>query len=529
MELDLRQMLRIGRRWWWFLVLMPVIAGATAYIVSNQQTPQYSATVTIRINPPASSALDVNAVRLTQDLTETYRRLIVLRPVLEEVIDALQLPYDADELGKHTSASAIASTQLVLVSVTDPDPERAALIANTIASTFATQVTENTLGQIESTRSSLDVQIAALQTQVDGLDTQIDELDTAQNADDVAIQAELEDLRDQRARFQEQIADLVVQGESVSLGVASAQTQVTVSELAIAPKDPYAPKILLNTVLGTLAGLLVAVGIIALVHYLDNSVNEHTEVQELSGVPILATIRAIPDMKRGGHQVYTLASPHSPSAEAVRLLRANLEFASAGGGIATLAITSPGMSEGKSTVAANLAVVMAQTGLTTVLIDADLRRPTQHRIFSIPNETGLTRLITHPHESWRSAGTHVAVPNLTLIPSGTLPPNPADLLSLDRFANLLKTISQEVDIVIIDTPPILAVSDPLLVARNTDAALLVVRSGSTRKDALRHSAEALNQGNIRLLGVVLNVQKSRGETGYYAEYKAATPAKARSR
>ncbi|MEJ7900879.1 MAG: CpsD/CapB family tyrosine-protein kinase, partial [Thermomicrobiales bacterium] len=262
-------------------------------------------------------------------------------------------------------------------------------------------------------------------------------------------------------------------------------------------------------------GLLIAVGAVALLEYMDNSVKADSDYLDLASAPLLTTIGAIPNLRPGGNQVYVVSEPRSPSAEAIRMLRANLEFASAGKQIDTLAITSSSPGEGKSTVSANLAVVMAQAGLRTILIDADLRKPTLHKIYSIPNDKGLTRLLTHPDERWQDSATRVAVPNLWLIPSGPVPPNPADLLSIDAFPQLLTRIGAEADIIILDTPPVLAVSDPLVVARNTDAVLLVAKSGQTRRDALRHSAEALQKGNMRLLGIVLNQQRSKDGMGYY--------------
>lgn len=508
-------MLQVARRWWWLLVLLPLIAGSTAYALSDRQTPLYSATVMIRINPPASSALDINAVRLTQDLTETYRQLIVTRPVLDEVIETLGVSMDVEDLLRNTSASAISATQLVQISVSDSDPDQAALIANTIASTFASQVADNTLSQIQSTRGSVDEQIATIEPQVTALNSQIVELDNVDNSNNAAIQAELEDLRNQRARFQQQIADLEVQGEAVSVGVASAQTQVTVSAPAVAPDEPYAPNIVLLTALGVVAGFILAIGMLVVLQVSDNSVSDQADVQEHSGAAMLAGIETIDISRPGANPVYAVSNPHSPSAEAIRLLRTNLEFATAGKRFSTLTVTSAASAEGKSTVSANLAVVLAQAGLATVLIDADLRRPSQHIIFGIPNDDGLTRLLTQPDKDWRTTGRRVAVPNLTLIPSGPLPPNPSDLLSIDRFGELLWEIAQDVDMVIIDSPPILAVSDPLVIARQTDAALLIVHTGHSRKDALRQSAEALRQGNIRLIGVVLNRQKAKRRSGYY--------------
>jgi capsular exopolysaccharide synthesis family protein len=277
----------------------------------------------------------------------------------------------------------------------------------------------------------------------------------------------------------------------------------------------YAPRVAFNTVIGVFIGLLIAVGAVALLEYMDNSVKGDTDYATLAGTPLLTTIGALPNLRPGGNQVYVVSDPRSPSAEAIRLLRANLEFAAAGKKIKTLTVSSSGPGEGKSTTSANLAVVMAQAGLRTVLLDADLRKPSLHKIFGTTNDSGLTRLLTHPELRWQDAAIRVAVPNLSLIPSGPLPPNPSDLLSIDAFPALLARIAAEADIIVVDTPPVLAVSDPLVVGRHTDAILLVAKSGQTRRDALRHSAEALQQGNMRLLGIVLNQQKSKDGVGYY--------------
>jgi non-specific protein-tyrosine kinase len=412
----------------------------------------------------------------------------------------------------------VRDTQLIRVAVSDRDPDQAALIANTIASVFSRYVADESLRLIESTRASLDAQIADIQKQVEQLDSEISALDTESNRDNASVRTQIEDLRAQRSRLQQQIADLQVQGQSASLGIASAQTQVTLSAQAQPPSTPYAPRIAFSTTIGVLAGLAIAVGVIFLLQYMDNSVNAETDFQQLAGVPVLSTVAGQPSVKPGGNQVYTLADPRSSATEAIRLLRANLEFSFAGHAVKSVTITSANSGEGKSTVSANLAVVMAQAGLSTVLIDADLRKPTQHKIFGVANDVGLTTLLTHPEQQWRANSHRVATANLILMPCGPIPPNPSDLLSLDRFPQLLNELSQETDIIIVDTPPVLAVADPLVVARKTDACLLITRSGTTRLEAVRKVVESFRHGNVHLLGVVVNLQKLRSGGYYYYQY-----------
>ncbi len=497
------------------MLLAPIIAGATAFIVSDRQQPLYSTRVVLRINPPVTGTLDVNAVRLSQELGETYRSLITFNPVMDQTIASLELPYTADELRADVTASTIRDTQLVRVSVSNSDPDLAANIANTIGREFINYVNDIDANQYQVQVSSIEDRLAELEAERVTLRTELAELDVSGNEGNAEIQNRITEVEIALAQLDLLVESVQQQSEQVVGGVAATQVQVTVSDPATAPSTPYAPRVAFYTLLGAFVGLLIALGAVALLEYMDNSVKADSDYLGLTSAPLLTTIGAIPNLRPGGNQVYVVSEPRSLSAEAIRMLRANLEFASAGKQIDTLSITSSSPGEGKSTVSANLAVVMAQAGLRTILVDADLRKPTQHKIFSIPNDRGLTRLLTHPDERWQNSATRVAVQNLWLIPIGPVPPNPADLLSIDAFPQLLKRIGVEADIIFLNTPPVLAVSDPLVVAQNTDAVLLVAKSGQTRRDALRHSAESLQKGNMRLLGIVLNQQRPKDGMGYY--------------
>jgi receptor protein-tyrosine kinase len=295
--------------------------------------------------------------------------------------------------------------------------------------------------------------------------------------------------------------------------------QVEVADPARVPTEPFEPRPLAALVLGLLAGLMVGVGVVVLVEYLDNTVKPERGIPDLAGAPVLASIS---DMKLspGAGQIYTLNKPQSSGAEALRLLRTNLEFAAAAGTINRLVITSPGPGEGKSTIVANLGIVMAQAGRRTVVIDADLRRPTQSGIFQVPNTQGLSTLLANPEMAWSTVVKDVGAANLMLIPSGPLPPNPSDLLSSARFEELLERIGTEVDLIIVDSPPVLSASDSLAIAGHADGIVIVCRSHSTRIEALEGVTQAVRQGGIRLIGVVLNRLKGQQHQSYYGEYVA---------
>jgi capsular exopolysaccharide synthesis family protein len=297
---------------------------------------------------------------------------------------------------------------------------------------------------------------------------------------------------------------------------------VEVSTTANVPGAPFAPTPMRSGEIGLFVGLLLGIGIVALLEYFDSTVKPERDLPGIIGAPILASIPQSASVKPGVRQVFTMADPQAIAAEAMRLLRTNLEFASASGDLNKLVVSSPVAGEGKSTVVANLGIVMAQNGLRTVIIDADLRKPSQARIFGVPDDEGLTTLLTHPEHAWTSIAQAVALPELWLIPSGPLPPDPADMVSSKRFAELLDRVSAEADMVIIDSPPVLAAADTLAIASRADGLMFVCFSHKTRLDALQHATRSVQQGGIRLVGIVLNRMKHQHGPTYYGEYYRPT-------
>ncbi|NDJ53169.1 MAG: CpsD/CapB family tyrosine-protein kinase [Chloroflexi bacterium] len=212
----------------------------------------------------------------------------------------------------------------------------------------------------------------------------------------------------------------------------------------------------------------------------------------------------------------TLNDPRSSASEAYRSLRTNLVFSSLENTLHTVLVTSPAPGEGKSTALANLAVTMAQSGKRTLIVDTDLRRPTQHEIWGIPQEPGLTNMIVGDVTNPPIIATEVE--SLSVLPTGARPPNPADLLGSARMAGLIETIKAQADFVLFDAPPIIAVTDAALLAAHLDGVLLVLRAGSTRREHAAQAKEQLDRLNIRIIGsVLLNAQVEAGMGSYYTE------------
>ena len=218
----------------------------------------------------------------------------------------------------------------------------------------------------------------------------------------------------------------------------------------------------------------------------------------------------------------TISNPRSPISEAYRTLRTNLEFSSLDKPLKTMVVTSAGPEEGKSTTLANLAVTLAQAEREVILVDCDLRRPSQHEIFDVGNGVGLTSMVVDEEAFKNPPLQETPVPNLKLLPSGPLPPNPSELLGSRRMEEIITTLRERSDLVLFDAPPIIAVTDAAVLASKVDGVLLVIKAGTTKRDHAQRAKALLEKVNARLVGAVLNnARMDISLHRYYAEQKQA--------
>jgi capsular exopolysaccharide synthesis family protein len=317
--------------------------------------------------------------------------------------------------------------------------------------------------------------------------------------------------------------------EENRIAEASQIGSVKMVDQARAPKAPIKPKKKTNLILGIFVGLGLGVGITLLREYLDTSLKttedvERTGFSVLGSIPFIATQKMRRHRKDGNGEIMRIESrlithfaPKSPISEAYRTLRTNIQYANADRSIKSVLVTSSGMGEGKSTSVANLAITFAQMGSKTLIVDTDLRRPVLHGIFEQSRNEGLTNVLVG-RLSMEEAIKPTKIDHLSLLTSGTLPPNPSELLASKMMEKFIESAVSQYDIVLFDTPPVIAVTDAAVLAPNVDGAILIIRSGGTSRDALIRSRTLLDNVKANVLGILvngINVDRMMGSYYYY--------------
>jgi len=289
------------------------------------------------------------------------------------------------------------------------------------------------------------------------------------------------------------------------------------------PLYPVKPKKRLNLLLAAIVGLGMGLGVAFLMEYMDTSIHTVEEI-ERQGFSVLAWVPRIQVSGRG--EEYSIMSerlvshlePRSPVSESYRTLRTNLQYAKTDNSLRSIVVTSSSPKEGKSTTVANLAIVMAQAGMRVLLVDGDLRRPVLHHLFGQEREPGLTEVVLG-RVSLDEVLKPTEVEGLTLLPCGTIPPRPAELLGSKGMREFVRQMGERYDFVLLDSPPAIVVTDALLLSKEVDGTLLVVRAGQTDRNALLRAKGLLDQVGVRVVGVVLNdIDVTGGYGKYYYPY-----------
>lgn len=508
-ELTLGQLVQVVRRWWWILLIGPLLGGLLGWVGASRAEPLYEADAKLLLDRsslsagPESSASVYNDILAAERLTKTFGQLVTTRVVLEEALVRMgdqAADLTVTSLADSLTVTVVPDTQIIQVEATDADPERAALIVNTVAEVFAEQAA--------SIRPDVPVEnSAAVQESIDNIVAQMAEtqaaiaaLEAREDASTPAVQAQIRELRTQLGEDQSRHAELVEIQQRIALDAAESGILVKIVDPAVASTEPVGGNPAFLIFVGVLGGLAVAGGTVFVLGYLDNTVKQPADVQRITG---RGTVGLIPTFDHP-ERFEALTDLRSAPAEAFRALRTNLQFATVGKVVRSLVLTSAAPGEGTTTTAAYLAMVLAQGGQRIILVDANLRRPSLHNLAGVSNRTGLTSLLLG--DSLTDVEHHLAqtdIPQLKVLPSGPLPPNPADLLNSQRMEDIIRHLELKAELVIFDTPA-LRYADALILTGMAGGALLVASAGKTRSNELADAIATLEQAGRPIFGTVLN-------------------------
>lgn len=528
-EIDLKVYVRIIWHWAWLIILCVALAAVSAYITSSLSVPVYRASSTLLIDQANNSASEYVNILSSERIARTYAELMERRKLLQGVAEevGIETPILTSAL-TNISVTPVRDTQLVQVSVEGISPQIVALVANYLPQVFVTELNAVQTQQYSASKTNLESQLNQLKVEIEQAKLGISELGGSRTADEEVLFSQL---RDELAQYQSSYTNLLGKYEDLRLAELQATDTITIVDAAQEPFAPIRPRVLTNTLLAAIVGGVLALGIIFLVEYLDDRIRSPQDLYGVVDTPILGTIATIDNPRQRTRKkpmnredaLLTVSQPRHPIAESYRRLRTNLRFSSVKEPLKVLLVTSATASEGKTTTAANLGAAVAQAGHSVILIDADLRKPQLHTVFKFNKGPGLTdALLSDGDASFFLRDTDV--PNLQVLTCGSLPPNPAELLGSRPMQQLLEQLQTQANFVIIDAPPILAVTDAQILSEFTQGVLLVVNAKATSRALVANAVSALAQVEARLLGVVLN-QMTRTPRSYYyydsyAEYYA---------
>lgn len=509
--MELKEYILPLRRWWWLLVIATVVSTLSSFGATFLEEPLYETKAALMIgqdyevaNPNSSS------LYLTQQLALRYVEVAKREPVQQAAMDALGLTWLPEY-----EVTIVANTPLLEIKVIDTNAVRAQAVANMLAEQLVRQSPTAAGGEQQEREAFVAQQLDSLEAKIADTEAEIarlqDEMAGMISARQIAdTQSQIATLETLLITFQTNYANLLSNtGEG-------AINSLRIVEPAPLPVEPINDNLLMTLLLGAAIGFTLAAGAAYLMEYLDNTLKTPEEIAKATGLPLIGFLGET-GKRDESEGVIVVSEPRSPMAEALRTLRTNLEFAAVDRPLRTILITGPDPGSGKTTVACNLALSIAQAGKTALLLDADLRRPRVHELLDLPRSPGLTDIYRDAMDVAGAIRFWGDEKELALIPSGDPPPNPAELLGSPRTERILAEIREAADVVVVDSPPFI-VADAAILAARVDGVVLVVRPGRTTEQAVKAMLEQLERAGAHLLGVVINRAPRRGGS-YYGSYR----------
>lgn len=539
----------IRKRWWLILILVLGALGSSYYFTYSQPA-EYESSASLLLNPSLPSEfIAFYQGTAAANLADSYTELLHSESFADLVAKQLPFPMEPEQISAAISTRLVQNTLFYRITGQANNAEQARQLVDTVVKVF---ISTNAIQKQQETQAGgksaavvqLEEQLKELSQEVADYQAEIKQRMAAPPSKERDDQ--LLPLRQQLASLQQTQAQLLVAAATLSDQTKGGSSAVVMDPPRIGRALPR--RVLNNLVFAAVAALILSIGLVFLIDYLDYTVRSPDQLEDLLHVRPLAVIGNLAagggwsygDLRRkrkhrnGGtavlptspvpaalaaHNLVTVTSPRSPEAETFRVLRTNIQFSGVDTQVRSLVITSSGPGEGKSFTAANLAIVMAQAGKRTILVDTDLRRPSVHKLFELPNTRGFTNLILDEKLAVQDAIQWLPdFPHLGLITSGPIPPNPSEILSSARAAQVMAEVRDLSEIVIFDTPPAAAVTDPVILATRVDGVILVINAEQTRRDLVRRVKQSLETVGVKLFIPVLNRVRERDLRGYYYYY-----------
>ncbi len=442
-EINLRDFYQFYKKFFLGILVVCLLFVAIALIYNIIiKTPMYSASTTlilVKDENSSNESISQSDVMLNQKLVSSYSRIIKSRLVLEQVIQSLDLDYDFQELYDEVTVTSVNDTEIMEVTVTDKDADKAFTIANEIAIVFNTEI--------------------------------------------------------------KQIYKL---------------SNVSIIDSAILPEKPSNDHLFRDVVLALFIGFVLSSGIVFVIFYFDDTLRDVDVIEKEIGLPVVAKVFK----DDSGIDLIVDKKPNANASESIRTLRTNLQFSSIDEDLKTILVTSSLPSEGKSFVSANLAISFAQTGKRVLLMDCDLRKGRQSNIFKVNGRKGLSNLLISDIHGYADYIFETKIENLYVIPKGTLPPNPSELLNSKKNEVLIEILKRHFDIIILDGAPVMGLSDSLILGSLVDKTIIVAAINETPKTELINTKKGLEGIGAHIAGVVANnlIARRGHYGGYYYGY-----------
>jgi non-specific protein-tyrosine kinase len=479
----------------WLIIVPTLVIAITTVTVSALQPSLYRGEVELLVTPGNTGTTLLGSPQLqgsqSANFVETQVAVMQSRTIVELAIRALDLSATPEDLLKRVTVTEDLGTDVVTIDVTDTSPTRAADTANALAQAYVTWSRDQQAASIKAAADDVERRLTLAQDGIVSIEATV-----AAHGSNAVMQAQLEAARALYASLADKLEQLR-EYQQLETGSGSVLTAAVPDAKRVSPVPSR------DGALAAAVGLMLGFGAAFLADALDTTLKTGDEVREIYDAPVLANIPTEKTARNQAPQVALMKNPVGPGAEAYRVLRNNLGFINFGHDIKTLLITSAAPDEGKSTVAANLAIALSSAGKKVALVICDFHRPAAAQFFDVDQTMGLSDFLAGATDLHEVLKQPAGFGDLWILPSGRIPPNPSELLGSSKMEQLVANLRESVDWVILDSAPLLAVADAAASAQWVDGILLVVHTGVSTRESARKARAQLDNVGARILGVAL--------------------------